>query len=53
MALHHQTTYRHYLVAGNGLPVSEMLAREVISPPMHRYVTTQTQDFIVRAVREY
>ena len=39
-------------VAGNGLPVSEMLAREVISLPMHPYLTEQVQDYIIEAVRD-
>jgi dTDP-4-amino-4,6-dideoxygalactose transaminase len=53
LPLHQQTAYRHYPVAGNGLPVSEMLAREVISLPMHPYLTAQAQDRIVRAAREF
>ena len=33
--LHRQTTYRDYPAAGNGLPVSERLAGEMLSLPMH------------------
>ena len=50
--LHQQTAYERYPVAGNGLPVSEMLAREVISLPMHPYLTEQVQDYIIEAVRD-
>lgn len=50
LPLHEQTAYRHYPVAGNGLPVSEMLAHEVVSLPMHAYLSEQTQDYIVDAV---
>jgi dTDP-4-amino-4,6-dideoxygalactose transaminase len=49
-ALHQQTAYRHYPVAGNGLPVSEKLAQEVVSLPMHPYLDPSTQNFIVEAV---
>jgi len=48
--LHRQTAYRDYPVAGNGLPVSERLAGEVLSLPMHPYLTEAVQDRIVAAV---
>jgi dTDP-4-amino-4,6-dideoxygalactose transaminase len=38
-------------VADGGLPVSELLAEEVISLPMHAYLDTPTQDRIIEAVR--
>ena len=50
--LHRQTAYGAYPTAGNGLPVSERLAGEVVSLPMHPYLTDEVQDRIVRAVRE-
>jgi dTDP-4-amino-4,6-dideoxygalactose transaminase len=49
--LHRQTAYRHFPVAGNGLPVSEALAGEVISLPMHPYLEPDVQDRIIDAVR--
>ena len=49
--LHRQTAYRGYPVAGNGLPVSERIADEVISLPMHPYLEPDEQDFIVEIVR--
>jgi dTDP-4-amino-4,6-dideoxygalactose transaminase len=49
--LHVQTAYRHYPTAGNGLPVSERLAAEVLSLPMHPYLDEPTQDRIVAALR--
>jgi dTDP-4-amino-4,6-dideoxygalactose transaminase len=49
--LHRQTAYRGFPVAGNGLPVSEALAGEVISLPMHPYLEPPVQDRIVDAVR--
>jgi dTDP-4-amino-4,6-dideoxygalactose transaminase len=50
--LHQQTAYRHYPVAGNGLPISEKLAAEVISLPMHPYLDEKSQDRVVSAVRD-
>jgi dTDP-4-amino-4,6-dideoxygalactose transaminase len=49
--LHRQTAYRGYPVAGNGLPVSERIADEVISLPMHPYLERDEQDFIAGIVR--
>ncbi|WP_445501651.1 DegT/DnrJ/EryC1/StrS family aminotransferase [Microvirga sp. G4-2] len=49
--LHQQTAYKNYPVAGNGLPVAERLAAEVVSLPMHPYLDEATQDRIVAAVR--
>jgi dTDP-4-amino-4,6-dideoxygalactose transaminase len=49
--LHRQTAYRAYPVAGNGLPVSERIADEVISLPMHPYLEEREQDRIVEAVK--
>lgn len=50
--LHRQTAYRDYPSAGNGLPVSERLAEEVLSLPMHPYLSPRDQDRIVRSLRE-
>jgi dTDP-4-amino-4,6-dideoxygalactose transaminase len=49
--LHRQAAYRHYPVAGNGLPVTDRLADEVLSLPMHAYLDVPTQDRIVAALR--
>ena len=48
--LHRQIAYRDYPVAGNGLPVSERLAGEVLSLPMHPYLEEAVQERIVAAV---
>jgi UDP-2-acetamido-2-deoxy-ribo-hexuluronate aminotransferase len=48
--LHRQTAYRDYPVGGNGLPVSERLAGEVLSLPMHPYLRDRVQDRIVVAL---
>ena len=49
--LHCQEPYRHFPVAEGGAPVSERLADEVISLPMHAYLDEATQDRIIAAVR--
>jgi dTDP-4-amino-4,6-dideoxygalactose transaminase len=50
--VHQQTAYRHFPVAGNGLPVSERFAAEVISLPMHPYLGEELQDHIVAAFKD-
>jgi dTDP-4-amino-4,6-dideoxygalactose transaminase len=50
--LHRQTAYRHFPVVEGGLAVSDRLAGEVISLPMHPYLDAPTQDRIISAVRD-
>src|SRR5215213_8719469 len=47
---HRQGAYHNYPVADGGLAVTERLAGEVISLPMHAYLNEPTQDRIVEAV---
>src|SRR5215470_6365296 len=49
--LHRQQPYQHFPIAAGGAPVSERLAEEVISLPMHAYLDETTQDRIIAAVR--
>jgi dTDP-4-amino-4,6-dideoxygalactose transaminase len=49
--VHRQSAYRHYSVAGNGLPVTDRLADEVLSLPMHAYLDAPTQDRVIAALR--
>ncbi|MCC2113609.1 MAG: DegT/DnrJ/EryC1/StrS family aminotransferase, partial [Hyphomicrobiales bacterium] len=49
--LHQQEAYRHFPVAGNGLPVAESLTGRVLSLPMHPYLDEKTQDWIIDSVR--
>jgi dTDP-4-amino-4,6-dideoxygalactose transaminase len=49
--LHRQPAYRGYPLADGGVPVSERLAEEVISLPMHAYLEPPVQDRIIEAVR--
>lgn len=49
--LHRQGAYKQYPTVSGGLPVSDRLAAEVISLPMHAYIDEATQDRIISAVR--
>jgi len=49
--LHRQAAYRAFPVVDGGLPVSERLAEEVISLPMHAYLDEPVQDRVIDAVR--
>jgi dTDP-4-amino-4,6-dideoxygalactose transaminase len=48
--LHRQAAYRDFPVADGGASVSERLAEEVISLPMHAYLEAPVQDRIIAAV---
>ncbi len=50
--LHRQPPYQHFPCAEGGLPISEQLAEEVISLPMHAYLDEATQDRIIAAVAQ-
>ena len=49
--LHRQSAYRDFPVVEGGLPVTDRLAEEVISLPMHAYLDEATQDRVIAAVR--
>jgi dTDP-4-amino-4,6-dideoxygalactose transaminase len=49
--LHRQEAYRHFPCDDRGLPVSDLVADEVISLPMHAYLDETTQDRVIGAVR--
>ncbi|WP_428030569.1 DegT/DnrJ/EryC1/StrS family aminotransferase [Ancylobacter sp.] len=51
LPMHRQPAYAQYPAAGNGLPVCEKLAGEVISLPMHPYLDEAAQDRVITAVR--
>jgi dTDP-4-amino-4,6-dideoxygalactose transaminase len=46
-----QTAYRRFPVAGNGVPVSARVAREVVALPMHPDLDEETQDDIIKCTR--
>jgi dTDP-4-amino-4,6-dideoxygalactose transaminase len=49
--LHLQQAYKQYPVGTGGVAVSEKLAAEVISLPMHPYLDEPTQDRVIDSVR--
>ena len=49
--LHRQQAYKHYPIGKGGVVVSDRLAGEVISLPMHAYLDVATQDRIIVALR--
>jgi dTDP-4-amino-4,6-dideoxygalactose transaminase len=49
--LHRQQAYKHYPVGKSGVAISDRLAAEVISLPMHAYLDAPTQDRIIDATR--
>jgi dTDP-4-amino-4,6-dideoxygalactose transaminase len=49
--LHRLEAYKHFPVADNGIPITDQLAEEVISLPMHAYLDVTTQDRVIEAVR--
>jgi dTDP-4-amino-4,6-dideoxygalactose transaminase len=51
LPLNRQTAYGKYPTAPGDTPVSDRLAGQVISLPMHPYLSEETQDRIVSAVR--
>jgi dTDP-4-amino-4,6-dideoxygalactose transaminase len=50
--LHHQPAYIHYPVGECGVPVAERLSLEVLSLPMHPYLSSDEQGQIMSAVRD-
>jgi dTDP-4-amino-4,6-dideoxygalactose transaminase len=51
--IHRQGVYSGYPVSPAGLPVTDAKSREVISLPMHPYLTEDHQDQIVAAIRAF
>jgi dTDP-4-amino-4,6-dideoxygalactose transaminase len=49
--LHRQAAAQHFPQVDGGLPVTDRVAREVLSLPMHAYLDAATQERIVAAVR--
>ena len=50
-SMHQQTAYKQYPVADGGLAACESLSQDVISLPMHAYLTEADQERIIAAVR--
>lgn len=51
--LHMQKIYAQYHTPGGRLPVTEGLAKSVLSLPMHPYLKEEEQDRIIEAVRDF
>jgi dTDP-4-amino-4,6-dideoxygalactose transaminase len=51
--MHRQTPYTGFPQGPGGLPVSEAKAGTVLALPMHPYLTPETQDRIIQAVRAF
>ena len=51
MPLHQQQAYDKFSIDPAGLGISEALARQVFSLPMHPYLDTETQDRVIAALR--
>ena len=51
--IHRQGVYSGYPVAPGGLPVTDAKASQVISVPMHPYLTADDQDQIIAAIRAF
>ena len=52
VALSDQPAYAHYPRAGNGTPVSQALADDVLSLPFHPYLDAPTQERIAAALKD-
>lgn len=50
--LHRQPAYGGYPADPDGLPVSEALAAEVLSLPMHPYLAPEQQDHVIATLLE-
>jgi dTDP-4-amino-4,6-dideoxygalactose transaminase len=48
--LHQQAAYREFPIAGNGAPVSEVAASDVLSLPVHPYLTAEEQDYVIESL---
>ncbi|WP_296714504.1 DegT/DnrJ/EryC1/StrS aminotransferase family protein [Rhodoblastus sp.] len=51
--LHRQTAYRNYPVAGGKLAVTDRLAEEVLSLPMHPYLKPEAQQRVIDAAKKH
>jgi dTDP-4-amino-4,6-dideoxygalactose transaminase len=51
--IHKQGVYSVYPTAPGGLPVTEAKAGQVISLPMHPYLSEEDQDLVVSSIRAF
>lgn len=50
--LHRQEAYQSFPIVNGSLPVTDHLCNEVVSLPMHPYMSEEIQDYIIRCVAE-
>ena len=50
--LHQQVAYRSFPTVSGGLPVTDRLSSEVLSLPMHPYLSGEAQEYIISSLRE-
>lgn len=53
IALSQQAGYKHYPSVSNGVENSELLAEQVLSLPMHPYLTPHSQKNITSVIKDY
>lgn len=51
--LHQQPAYKHFPYVKGSLVVSESLGNQVLSLPMHPYLTQSDQDLIIQSIRDF
>lgn len=52
LPIHRQTAYRNFPISGNKLEVTDDVATQVISLPMHPYLSREDQDRIISVVKQ-
>lgn len=53
LPLHYQGAYKHYLTGNEDLKISERLAGEVLSLPMHTEMEDEQRDYILNAIKSF
>ena len=53
IALSQQAGYKHYPTVSSGVETSELLAEQVLSLPMHPYLTPHSQNNITSVIKDY
>lgn len=53
LPMHTQGPYQDFIETPSGMEVTEKAADKVMSLPMHPYLDTETQDFIIASIREF
>ncbi|MCD6548509.1 MAG: DegT/DnrJ/EryC1/StrS family aminotransferase, partial [Thermodesulfobacterium sp.] len=51
--LHLQPVYKNLNFRNVNLPVTERLAKEVLSLPLHPYLTKEEIDYVISSIRDF